>query len=136
MNSKNITIDHLGLVTIVLGEYFSFPDDFMKLFNDGDSELKSIFKISLAVNEFQKFSYTFEMVSYKPSKMAGVKRGKKIGDRSVQELMGYTNLDNTKGKGKLTDSDFKEFMDSDRYETTIKNTPHILIFKFTFDDPW
>ena len=51
--------------------------------------------------------------------MAGVIRGKKIGDRSVQELMGYKNLDNTKGKGKLIDSDFKEFMDSDRYETTI-----------------
>ena len=76
------------------------------------------------------------MENYKPSKMVGVKRGKKIGESSVQELIGYKNLDNTKGKGKLTDSDFKEFMDSDRYETTIKNTPHILIFKFTFDDPW
>ena len=50
MFSKNITIDHLGHIIIELGDYFSFPDDFEKLFNDGDSELNSIFKISLAPN--------------------------------------------------------------------------------------
>jgi len=40
MFSKNITIDNLSRITIVLGDYFSFPDNFEKLFNDGDSELK------------------------------------------------------------------------------------------------
>jgi len=39
MFSQNITIDHLGQISIELGDYFSFPDDFVKLFNKGDSEL-------------------------------------------------------------------------------------------------
>ena len=89
MNSKNITIDHLGLVTIVLGEYFSFPDNFMKLFNDGDSELKSIFKISLAPNKFHKLNFSCEAVTYSAPKIVGNKRGIKIGEVSVKELVGY-----------------------------------------------
>ena len=48
--SKNITIDHLGQITIALGDYFSLPDNFEKDFNDGDIKLKSIFQISLAAN--------------------------------------------------------------------------------------
>jgi len=46
MFSKNITIDHLGQITILLGDYFSFPDNFDKLFNDRDSGIKAIFNIS------------------------------------------------------------------------------------------
>ena len=87
--SKNITIDDLGLVTFVLGDYFSFPDNFMKLFNDGDSGLKSIFKISLLPNSFHKLNLTIETVSFTESKIAEIKRGKKIGERSVEELVNY-----------------------------------------------
>ena len=68
MFSKHITIDHLGLITIELGEYFLFPDNFLKLFNEGDSGLKSIFQISLA----HKTPYTIEMVSYTVSKIRGI----------------------------------------------------------------
>ena len=38
--SKNITIDHLGQITIVLGDYFSFPKNFKKLLNNSDGKLK------------------------------------------------------------------------------------------------
>ena len=61
------------------------------------------------------------MVSYTASKVIKIKRGKKIGHRKVKELVG---------------SDFKEFMDSDRYETNFKKIPHILVFKVTFGRPW
>jgi hypothetical protein len=111
-------MDHLGHITIELGDYFSFPDNFEKLFNDGDSALNSIFKISLAPNKFRRSDFIFEMVSYKPSKVVGIKRGKKIAERSRKELVG---------------PDFEEFIDSDRYETTFKWTPHILVFKIIFD---
>jgi hypothetical protein len=48
--SKNITIDHLGQIIVELGDFFSFPDNFEKLFNEGDSELKYIFQVSLLPN--------------------------------------------------------------------------------------
>ena len=37
--NKNITIDNIGQITILLGDYFSFPENFKKLFNEGDSKL-------------------------------------------------------------------------------------------------
>ena len=61
------------------------------------------------------------MVSYAPSKIVGINRGKKIRERSVEELIGYS---------------FEEFLDSDRYETTIAIDPHILVFKIMFMHPW
>ena len=61
------------------------------------------------------------MVSYTASKVVGIKRGKKISERSKKELVG---------------SDIEEFMDSDRYETTVKMSPHILVFKIIYDYPW
>ena len=122
MLSKNITIDHLGKITILLGDYFSFPGNFEKLFNDGDNEFKSIFQISLTANPFHKLNYTIEMVSYTTSKIIGIKREKTIGERSIKELVG---------------SSFKEFKDSNRYITNIKKTsPHMLVFKIIFDSPW
>jgi hypothetical protein len=78
MFSKNITIEHLGLITVQLGDYFLFPDNFLKLFNDGDSGLKSIFKISLADNPFHKLNSTIKMVSYTASKLIEIKREKKM----------------------------------------------------------
>jgi hypothetical protein len=101
--SQNITIEQLGQITIKIGDYFLFPDNFEKLFNDGDSELKSMFQISLTANPFHKLNYTIEMVSYTAAKFIGNKIGKKIGERSIKELAGLS---------------FYEFMDSDRYETT------------------
>jgi hypothetical protein len=84
--NKNITIDHVGLITIKLSDYFSFPDNFKKLFNDGDSELNSIFKISLAPNrQIDSSNFTFEMISYTDSLIEVVKRGKKISERSRKE---------------------------------------------------
>ena len=73
--------------------------------------------MSLAPNKF----HTIEMLSYTASKFIGFKRGKKIEERTAKELIG---------------SDIKEFMDSDRYETFVLKSPHILVFKMTFDDPW
>jgi len=72
MFSKNLTIDNLGQITLLLGDYFSFPDNFEKLYNDGDSEFRSIFKISLITNPFHKLNYTIEMVSYVTSKIIGI----------------------------------------------------------------
>ena len=119
--SKNITIDNLGQITIQLGEFFSFPDNFMKLFNNGDSEIKSVFKMGLETDQFLKVKYTVEMVSYIAPKILGIKRRKKIPERSVKELAGFS---------------FEEFIDSNRYENTIKWRPHILIFKMIFENPW
>ena len=61
------------------------------------------------------------MVSYTPSKTIRIKKGKKIGERSVKELVGST---------------FSEFKDSNRYVTIIKTTSHILVFKIIFYNPW
>jgi len=111
-------MDHLGHITIKLGNYFSFPDNFEKLFNDGDIALSSIFKIRLAPNnQNERSNFTLEMVSYTASKVVGIKRGKKIAERSRKELVG---------------PDFEEFINSDRYETTLKRIPHILVFKIIF----
>ena len=65
--SKNITIDHLGQITIVLGNYFSIPDNFKKAFNEGENELKSIFQISLAPNKFHNLTFRCEAVSHTSS---------------------------------------------------------------------
>jgi hypothetical protein len=86
--SKNITIDHLGYITLELGDYFSFPDNFEKLIEDGESEFKSFCNISLAANPYHKLNYTIEMVSYTAS--IGIKRGKKIEEKSIKELVGAT----------------------------------------------
>jgi len=64
MFSENITIDHVGQITIELGDYFSFPNDFKKQFNDHVSELNSIFKVSLLPNSFHSVNYKIEMISY------------------------------------------------------------------------
>ena len=61
------------------------------------------------------------MVSYTASKIVEIKVGKKIAERSRKELVG---------------SDAEDFMDSDRYETFVKRSPHILVFKMIFDNPW
>jgi len=87
MLSKNVTIDHLGQITILLGDHFLFPDNIEKLFNDGDGEFNSIFKISLVANPFHEHNYTIEMVSYTSSKIIGIKKGKTIGERSIKELV-------------------------------------------------
>jgi hypothetical protein len=107
MFSKNITIDHLGKITIELGDYFSFPDNFQKLFNDGDSNLKYIFQVSLLPNSFHSLNYTIEMTSYSSSEHKGINRRKKIGERTVKELVG---------------SSPEKFLDSDRYKTTVKKS--------------
>jgi hypothetical protein len=61
------------------------------------------------------------MVSYTAPKVVGIKRGKKIAKSSRKELVG---------------SVVEEFMDSDRYETTVKWSPHILVFKIEYEYPW
>jgi hypothetical protein len=81
--SKNITIDHLGQINIELGDYFSFPDNFEKLFKDGDSELKCIFKVSLIPNSFHKLNYTINVVSYTTSRVIEIKRAKKMEEKSI-----------------------------------------------------
>ena len=106
-------MDNLGQITITLSDYFTFPDDFEKLFNEDDSDLNSIFKISLKANEFPNSNFTIEIKSYSPSKITEIKIRKNIGERSMKELLG---------------SSFDEFMDSDRYETTILRNLHVLAF--------
>ena len=71
-------MDHLGEITIKLGDYFVFPDNFEKL------ELSSIFNINLAVNPFHKLNYTVKMVSFTASKVLEVVKRKKIGERSIK----------------------------------------------------
>ena len=107
MFSQNITIDHLGQITIKLGDYFSFPDNFEKLFNDGDSKLLSIFHLSMLPNSFHSLNYTIEMTSYSASELQGFNRRKKIIERTVKELVG---------------SSPEEFLDPNRYKTTVKKS--------------
>ena len=90
MYSKNITINYLGQITIELGDYCSFPDNFEKLFNDDDNELKYIFKVSLLPNSFHKQNYTIEMVSFTTSKIVEIERAKKMEEKSIKELVGKT----------------------------------------------
>jgi len=61
-----------------------------KLFNDGDNKLNSIFKISFTDNPFHKLNYTIELVSYTAPKIVGIKRAKKIEEKSNKELDGST----------------------------------------------
>ena len=68
MFSKNITIDSLGQITIELGDYFSFPNNFKKLFNDGDVKMHSIFHLSIP-NLSHSFRNTIEMTSYSASEL-------------------------------------------------------------------
>jgi len=77
--------------------------------------------MSLTANPLYTLKYTIEMVSYIPSKIIKIKKGKRIGERSIKELAGST---------------FKEFIDSNRYLTNINKTSHILVFKIIFDNPW
>ena len=65
--------------------------------------------------------YKIEMVSFVPSKIMGIKKGTVIGDGSIQELVG---------------SSVEELFDSNRFETFVKMTSHVLVFKIIFDDPW
>jgi hypothetical protein len=53
------------------------------------------------------------MESYTTSKIIEIKRVKKLEERSVKELAGLV---------------FEEFMDSNRYETTVVRSTHILVF--------
>jgi len=71
--------------------------------------------------QIDRSNFTFEMVSYTAPEIVGIKRGKKITERSTKELVGLV---------------VDEFMDSDRYETTVKLSPHILVFKIIYDYPW
>ena len=121
MFSKNITIDHLGQITIELGDYFSFPDNFEKLFSNGDIKLSSVFEVSLLPNLFHRLNYTIKITSYSASELQGFNRRKKIGERTVKELVG---------------SSWEEFRDPDRYKTTVKKSSNILVFKISFDSPW
>ena len=121
MFSKNITIDYLGQITIELGDYFSFPANFEELFNDGDMKLSSVFEVSLLPNSFHRLNYTIEMTSYSASELQGINRRKNIGESTVKELVG---------------SSVEQFLDSDRFKTTVKKSSHILVFKVTFDSPW
>jgi hypothetical protein len=107
MFSPNITIDHIGQITVELGDYFSFPDNFEKLFNAGDIELQYIFQLSLLPNLFHSLNYTIEMTSYSSSEHQGINRRKKIGERTVKEIVG---------------SSLEKFLDSDRYKTTAKKS--------------
>jgi len=61
------------------------------------------------------------MTSYSASEIQGFNRRKNIEERTVKELVG---------------SSVKQFLDSDRYKTTVKKSSHILVFKITFDSPW
>ena len=61
------------------------------------------------------------MVSYTAHEIDGIKRGKNIAESSWKEIVG---------------PNFEEFIDSDRYETIVKWSPHILVFKLTYDYPW
>jgi len=121
MFSKNITVDHLGQITIEFGDYFSFPDNFKKLFNNGDSELKYIFEVILLPNSFHSLKYTIEMTGYSASELKGINILKKIGERTVKELVGSSS---------------ENFLDSDRFVSTVRKSSHIVVLKIIFDSPW
>jgi len=57
------------------------------MFNDGDEALKSIFRISLAANKLNSSNYTIKMLSYTASKVVRTESNKKIGERTVEELL-------------------------------------------------
>ena len=86
--SNNITMDHVGHITIKLADYFSFPKNFKKLFNDNDQALKWIFRFSFGASDLQSSNYTCEMLSYTASRILGWERRKRIEERTVEELTG------------------------------------------------
>jgi len=114
-------MDHLGEIKLELADYFSFPKNFTELFNAGNSELKSIFEISLEPNPPHLLNYTIEMVSYTASEIKEIIKGEKIGESSVSELMG---------------SSVEELLDSNRFTTNVTKTQQILVFNFKCTDPW
>jgi len=61
------------------------------------------------------------MVSFTASKIIGIKREKRIEERSVKELVGST---------------VKEFEDSYRQASNSYTTPHVIILKIIFTEPW
>ena len=65
-------MDNLGLINVLLGDYFEIPHKFEELFNENDSALKSTFNISLAPNEFQTLNFTSRLVRFTPSEIVGV----------------------------------------------------------------
>ena len=69
-------MDHVGRITIELGDYFEFPDNFKKLFNDNDQALRWIFRIGLAASELHRSNYTIKMLSYKASEILRTERRK------------------------------------------------------------
>ena len=75
----------------------------------------------MAANPLHLLNYTIEMVSYTASEIIGIKKGEKISESSVGELMG---------------SSVEKLLDSNRFETYVKKTQHILVFNFTCEDPW
>jgi len=107
MFSKNITIDHLGQITISLADYFSFPNNLEKLFNEGNNGLNSIFQVSLLPNSFHSLNHTIEMTSYQASELQGINTPKKIEESTLKELVA---------------SSPEKFLDSDRFKTTIKKS--------------
>ena len=77
------------------------------MFNEGNSELNSIFNISLDANLPHWRNYTIKMVSYTASKIIEIKKGEKISESSVDQLMA---------------SSVEELLDSSRFETHVKKT--------------
>jgi hypothetical protein len=61
------------------------------------------------------------MISYSAWELKGINRNKEIGERTVKELVG---------------SSTEEFLNADRYKTTVKKTSNIIVFEITFDRPW
>ena len=84
-------------------------------------KFNSVFEVSLLPNSFHRLDYTIEMTSYSASELQGINRRKNIGESTVKELVG---------------SSVEQFLDSDRFKTTVKKSSHILVFKVTFDSPW
>jgi hypothetical protein len=76
-------MDHVGVITIKLGDLIVFPDNFEKLFKERGKELNAIFNISLAANPFHKLNYTVEIVSFIASNVLEIVKRKKIGERSI-----------------------------------------------------
>ena len=61
------------------------------------------------------------MLSYTASKVVRTERNKKIGERTVKEIVGQSK---------------EEFLYSDRFETFVYKSLHVLVFQIIFDNPW
>ena len=66
------------------------------------------------------------MVSFTTPKIFEIQTSKEIGERSIYELVGDNNRT----------SDKAEFINSTRFESIVKKSPYILVFKLVFDSPW